>query len=362
MRIFSYRNKQRLKRAGLIVLCAAVLLAVVCIAYVIYLGRYMVYTSDGAHLELPGSEAAADTNSAPDLNDDAIPVSGELVIGETVSPPDELTEQPADETTEQSGLPVLTGGYYADNAALMQADDVRSALETILSARGDDDGTIAVLLDLKSEYGNFYYSSGVTGASMASVDIAAIDELIAWLAVQPDVYLIARLPAFRDSAYALADTSRGLAISSGALWADGSGCYWLDPGNSDVLDHLTAICTELSGLGVDEVVFANFYFPDAQSIVYAEDQTQTLRTAAEWVASRAPIPVSFSFADGVTSYAAASYGLHICLEADDGASIAAALEPVEEALTGDGQQVLFLSASRDTRFDEYVQLRPVLEQ
>lgn len=359
MRIFSYRNKQRLKRTLIVLAAAVLLLAVACVSYVIYLGRYMVYFPDGAQLVLPGSDAAQPDNTAPP--DTGVAVPDDLVIGDKIERPDSFAPIVDDTQPDSTGSAAFTGGYYADSASLMNAGVVHEALEELLAARENDAAPIAVLLDLKSEFGNFYYSSDLSEAPTASVDIRAVDTLIEWLGDQNDVYMIARVPAFRDTAYALSHTDRSLALSSGALWVDSGGCYWLDPGNSIVLDRLADIGNELASLGFDEVIFENFCFPNSDSIVYDADRTLTLTDAANTLTDNAEIPVSFSFTGSDAKYAAAVGGLHLCLEAEDGSDILPSLDMVSDALTGDDQQVIFLSASRDTRFDAYQQLRPVLE-
>lgn len=359
MRIFSYRNKQRLKRALIILAAVILILAVVCVSYVIYLGRYMVYSSDGAQLVLPGDEQAQP--NSPSSPDTGIRIPDELVIGDTIERPD--TFAPIVDESQPSELPTATfaGGYYADSASLMNAAVVHEALIELLADRDEDAPAVAVMLDLKSEFGNFYYSSNLSEAPTASVDIDAVDELIEWLNGRDDVYMIARIPAFRDTAYALSHTDRSLALASGALWADSGGCYWLDPGNSTVLDRLCAIRDELAELGFDEVIFENFCFPNGESIVYDADWTLTISDAANTLTCNEDIPVSFSFTASDAKYAATVGGLHICMEAESGSDILDALDTVSGALTGDPQQIIFLSASRDTRFDAYQQLRPVLD-
>ncbi len=360
MRIFSYRNKQRLKRALIVLAVAVLLLAVVCVSYVIYLGRYMVYSSDGAQLVLPDSDAEQPNDSAPP--DASVAVPGDLVIGDKIERPDSFAPIVDDDTQQDAATSVsFTDGYYADSASLMNASVVHEALVELLSVREADAPTIAVMLDLKSEFGNFYYSSNLPEAPTASVDIGAVDTLIEWLGSQSDVYMIARVPAFRDTAYALSHTDRSLALSSGALWADSGGCYWLDPGNSLVLDRLIDIRDELAELGFDEVIFENFCFPNGESIVYDADWTSTIADAAATLIDGANIPVSFSFTKSDAKYAAAVGGLHLCLEAEDGSGILTSLDLVADALTGDNQQIIFLSSSRDTRFNAYQQLRPVLD-
>ena len=89
-------------------------------------------------------------------------------------------------------------------------------------ARRSSSRACAVLLQLKSTFGNFYYSSSIDGAELADVDTAAVDSLIDWLS-QHGYYLIAEVPAFCDTAFALANSAAALPLSSGALWMDSNG-------------------------------------------------------------------------------------------------------------------------------------------
>lgn len=351
MRIFSYRNKMRLRRVGLGMLIAALALAVACTAYVIYLGRFMVYTADGAHLALPGAEERADTSPAQTP-------SGEYIVGEKAERPASAAV-PVVSTGDE--LPTeLAGGYFVTTADLRSLDTTKAALEQALEQWDAAEGAMVVLLDLKSEFGNFYYPSDVTDTPGASVDMDAVDSLMKMLD-EKGVYLIARLPAFRDSAYALSHTDRALALASGALWADSDGCYWLDPGSDIVCDRLLALCTELAAHGVDEVAFSDFTFPGSENIVYEGDRALAVASSAERLAGSSPIPVSFSFAGDEATVAAAPYGHRVLLYADGGSDIASALSFALGEDAADGASVAFLSASRDTRFDAYLQLRPLGE-
>ena len=357
MRIFSYRNKVRLRRAGIIVLIAAVVLAVACAAYIIYLGRYMVYTADGAHLSMPGSEADS-RQTAPS---DTPQPTGEYIVGEQTERPQTALPSPEQDAPDEADAPTVLGdGYYLSTAELRDGD-AREQLITLLDARDDQDTAAVVLIDIKSEFGNYYYSSSLTDAPNADADISAIGSFLSALAARPDVYLIARAPAFRDTAYALSHTDRALALPSGALWADSAGCYWLDPSNETVTERLIALCTDLSALGVDEVAFSDFCFPDAENITFDGDREAAVTAAMSSIAAASPIPVSLSFTGNETSFAAAASCAHIFLSADDGGEISAALAPLDGLLEDETAQVIFLTASRDTRFDDYLRLRPVTE-
>ena len=100
------------------------------------------------------------------------------------------------------------------------------------------------------------------------------DQLIAELAQQKGVTLIARVPAFSDPEYALKHQSQALPLYNGALWTDEHDCYWLNPYSNDVQGYLTSIALELAGLGFDEVLFDNFYFPDSDRISWTGSVTK----------------------------------------------------------------------------------------
>ena len=51
MRIFSYRNKRFLKRAVLIALLAVLFIALLIVARISYLGRFVVYSPDGVYFD-----------------------------------------------------------------------------------------------------------------------------------------------------------------------------------------------------------------------------------------------------------------------------------------------------------------------
>ena len=136
----------------------------------------------------------------------------------------------------------------------------------------EQQGACAVLLQLKSTFGNFYYSSSIDGAELADVDTAAVDSLIDWLS-QHGYYLIAEVPAFCDTAFALANSAAALPLSSGALWMDSNGCYWLDPASETVMIYLKQIARELSSRGFREVVFSDFRFPASNSISYHSEKS-----------------------------------------------------------------------------------------
>ncbi len=344
MRIFSYRNKRRAKKALIIlaVILAAALLF--CLLRFVYLQRFLVYTPTGVQLDY-----AQDLRSHPtdqtELNPEAFPV--EIHTVDESVPVSAVGEAPMKQLS----------GFFITTAMFQDVEGVRTALAALESCD-------TLMLDMKSIYGNFYYASSVPGAIQAGVEISSIDALVKELAAQDGLYLIARIPSFSDTNFALANQRCGLPLSSGALWMDTNGCYWLDPLDSEVQSYLASIAEELAAMGFDEVVFGDFRIPDSTNIVYDAGELTREEAAAQAAQdlrdtlNACPIRVSF----GSSNAQIAQTSDRIYLENDDGAAVAGLVEPFQENLDDPAAQIVFLTASRDTRFDGYSLLRPLIEE
>lgn len=350
MRIVSYRNRQRLRKLliALGIALAVLLIAAICI--VIYLQRYIVYTRDGAHLDFGSRPGAAET----DTSEGAALHNPEFQIEND----DGLTNVTVEVDTEpdcemDAGMGQIRGVYVTVDM-FSDMDALRASLDAL-------EGQTAVLLDLKSIYGNYYYHTSVAGAELSSaVDADAVDQLIADLAGRNDRYLIARIPAFRDSAYALANQDCGLPLESGALWMDSDSCYWLDPGKDQTLSHLESIALELQTLGFDEVVFSDFYFPDSTNIAYEGDRSAVVLDTAKRLSenlSGESIVLSLS----TTDPALAAYAQRVYLTGSSGSEVQALATGFSSVYDTLAEHVVFVTDSRDTRFADYGLLQPALE-
>ena len=240
MRIFSYRNKRLLKRTLLTILLVLLGIAALVVCRFVYVGRFVTYDSSGAHLDYEQHLSAARAPEAAASDED---FSFDTVL-------DAASDE--EDTSSQTGK--LTGYYITTTMMAKDMDAVRAAL-----SQADDYN--AVMIDVKSVYGSFYYSTAISGAAKATVmDIKQVDSLISELAQQKGVTLIARVPAFSDPEYSLKHQSQALPLYNGALWTDENNCYWMNPYSNDVQGYLTSIALELANLGFDEVLFDDFYF------------------------------------------------------------------------------------------------------
>lgn len=331
----SYRNKillKKLLRIGLFVLALALLM---CIVVLIYVEPYMVYDRDGAHLDLradlTATEPPIDTAPRPTVDRPQIVSSEGEVKAQTLA---EL------------------GGYYITTSMLRNPQAVLDAVMAL-------DSPCAVMIQLKSIWGNFYYSTSIGGAPSADVEIELIDELIAYLKAN-GFYMIAEIPAFSDTAFALENIPCGLPLSSGALWMDENGCYWLDPANENVLSYLMQIVRDLTSLGFNEVAFSNFTFPTSSSIVYNSAQTGTQlisEAASQLTGFFSGSELTISFVTDSTDFPAEGCTGRLFFPDVDGSRVERYLQAYTQSSLA---ELVFLATSRDTRFEEQAVLRPLI--
>lgn len=338
MRSVSYRAKLRLRKALKISLIVLSILLLCSIVSFVYLERFLVYTPDGVRFDFSKSQNPITLDGTPSQAEESVP---QVSI---------IYNEAAPEISEDTAFT----GYYIDIGMLQDPDAVYTAIQSL-------EGPGIVMIDLKSSSGLFYYSTGIEDAPLAEVDVATIDAIIAYLRTH-GFTVIARVEAFRDRAFALEHQSYGLAISGGALWSD-EGYYWLDPGEEAVLEYLQQIAKDLSSRGITEIVFDDFYFPESASIQYRHSvsRTELMNTAAATLSSYFnSTNITISFGNPSTDFLTSEKNAHIVVENIDASKVNAVLSGYAN-LQNPNAQLVFLTNSKDTRFDGYNLLRPLLQ-
>ena len=330
MRIFSYRNKRFLKRAALIALLAVLLIALLIIARISYLGRFVVYSPDGVYFDKTQKLSRTD-ETAPAQDDGEYPF--------------ETVLSAASDEEDTSPAAVQLHGYYIST--------------TMLAAAGDYN---AVLLDVKSPLGNFYYSTDIADAQTADADISACDALIQELTGRSDLIVIARVPTFSDPNFVSKHYSSALTTRSGDLWMDERRCYWMRPDSIDAQSYLAAIALELDALGFDEVLFDNFYVPDDSSIVWdteAITQVAALETCAENLQANLT-GSSIRLALGTEVSSVAQYASRVFITTEKANDVTRITQEMTDVLSNPSTQLVFITTSHDTRFDSSGLIRPLM--
>lgn len=328
-----YRTRCALKRTGKIMLVLAVVTLLIWMCWILWLQRYVVYTRDGgAVLDFDLSEMETGEQAKQPQKDE---VSIYYNEGDNAINTNKELQQ--------------LQGYYVTAEDLADIDTVLTQIKALPKET-------PVMLEVKSIYGSFFYSSSVSAKRSSNINTEKMDELLAYLK-KSGMYTIAVLPAMRDYEYGLHHVSDGLPTAGGYLWVDDDGCYWLNPSSEGTISYLVQIVTEIKSLGFSEVVFSDFYFPKTDSIVFKSDKTEALTRAAQTLVTTC-----------ATDYFCVSFIGEDPFTLPEGRSrlykknaVAAELESIAQqtGLADPQTRLVFLTEVHDTRFDAYSVLRPL---
>ena len=343
--ILPYRARRALRNFFAAVLGLVLLAAVVLFCWLLWLNRYVVYSEEGAKLDFSQSVQYAPGQT---------PVPPESVTLPQIYT--DLAEDDPEYVPPTNDLTQFAGYYVTVEQLKSDFDAVAAQLEALPA------GSI-IALDVKDTRSYVYYTSAVAKES-PKFDSAKLDALILSLQ-EKGHYLIARLPAFQEYYYILEDESTrvkyGLpkAGGSGVLWLDTEwSCYWMNPQSDGTMTYLIQLITELRGLGFDEVLFADFRFPNTQKIRFDGDRMQALNDTATTLVkacSTEKFCVSFSRVTADLTLPEGRTRLYLtgvsAADADD--------EAAKTGLANPEAQVVFITESGDTRYEAFSVLRPL---
>lgn len=329
----SYRTRRLLRRSIIVLLWLALIGLLLWGCWMVWIQRYVVYTRDGVKI---------------DMNRSTVDIEGELAKPPAPRDPISIYFTPKEDITGTGAKLYQILGYYVPTEALLH--DINAVSNQIgLLTPGS-----AVMIDLKSIYGNFFYSTKINGASTTeSINTKMVDNIIKKL-TNNDYYAIARVPAFREMDF---DTTACLSDEDGYPWHDEEYCVWLDPTDDQTMAYLIQISNELRSMGFDEVVFCEFRFPDSSNYVFDSDLTKD-QALAEAAASLVSTCTSEGFAvsfEGGSSFVLPEGLSRLYLDgvtAEKAASVAAAI-PVADPVAN----IVFKATSNDTRYNDFSALR-----
>lgn len=335
-----YRTQRRLHRLGIVLLILLLLFIIAWFCSVIFLERYVVYTREGAMLDLS--------------------VSANDLVGEVATPPVVKTNisiffNEGADAIDLSGELTQLDGYFID------IDDLKTNLGEVKNLLEPLSANTPIMIDLKGGYGSAYYSSTLPGILTSSeVSVAAVDELIGYMN-EKKFYTIARISALRDYNYGLNHVSSGLMHVNGlGLWPDEGHCYWLDPTKEDTINWITTVVKEIKNMGFNEVVLTDFRFPDTDKIRFDGDKDAALAEAAEKLLNACgskDFAVSFEVAN--TTFTLPEGRSRMYLENISATNVSLAASQVEETVTDPAIHLVFIAETNDSRFSNYSCLRPI---
>lgn len=334
--IFSYRTRRFLGKLFRFLLISCIILVLGLMCWLLWLQRFVVYTSDGVKLDFSLGQIQP----------------GQIAVPPESLPPVQIQFGSEDDDTQQEEptSSLLTGFYISEDELYKDIPGVLAKLQKLPA------GT-PVLLDVKNYRGYFYYSTTVGSQTYGKVDVAAMDELLAWLG-SSELYTIARMSALSDYVYGAQNPSAGLPLSSGALYFDENKCYWLDPTDEDTLSYLIQVVRELRAIGFDEVVFTEFRIPDTEKIVFTADKQQAISDAAQAIVSACATEdflVSYASEDPLFPLPADRSRLYLMNV--PAANVADTVARLPEGFPP--SRIVFFADNTDTRYNNYGVLRPV---
>lgn len=338
-----YRTRRKLKIFGTIAMVLTLIFCVTWLCWVIWLQRYVVYTDEGASLDFNRSanEIVGEVPKAPVASMDV-----SIYYNEGANAID----------TEQE-LTKLRGYFITNDDLVKTPANVEKFKRQIQRL---DAGT-PVMIEMKGPFGSFFYQSKLEDAQdviSQSTDLTAMSELVDLIKTK-GCYAIAQVSAFRDRSFGVDHVSSGLyMLNRKGLWMDKGGMYWLDPTNATAISWIISVVLELKEMGFNEVMLADFCFPDTDQIIFNGDKTEALVNAANKLmtaccAEGDNFTLSFCVTDSAFPLPEGRCRMYL---QDVNASEIGAIASKAEFEDAEARLV-FLCSSGDTRYDEYGVLR-----
>ena len=329
-----------LKQAGIVSLILLMLFIIAWFCSVVFLERHVVYTREGAMLDMS--------------------VSANDLIGEVANPPVGSTNisifyNEGDDAINMSDELTQLDGYFID------IEDLKTNIAGAWDLMEPLKANTPIMIDLKGGYGSAYYSSTLPGIITSSeVSVASVDEMIGFMN-EKNFYTIARISAYRDYNFGLNNVSSGLMHVNGkGLWPDEGHCYWLDPTKETTINWLVSIIKEIKNMGFDEVVLTDFRFPDTDMIRFNGDKAEALVNAAnQLIAKCADKDFAVSFEVPNSDFALPEGRTRMYLERIAATNVGSIASKVSEVIPDPQLRLVFIAETNDARFNDYGCLRPI---
>ena len=198
--------------------------------------------------QMPGTISGNDAVGRDNILDNA--ASGREAISENSVPG-------SDTTMDNSGIedtrpdPVKVKGIYVSGpvAGTAKMDDLIDLVEqTELNA---------MVIDVKNDEGKITYKMQSEQVSELEAGVRYIPDIkeLVTKCKEKDIYLIARIVAFRDPYLAEKKPEWAVHTKSGQIFRDKKGLAWVNPYERDMWDYLTEIASQAAADGFDEVQF-----------------------------------------------------------------------------------------------------------
>ena len=245
----AYRGKSKLRTFLKFVIAVLAVVLVLLVGAFFFLQRYMVVSSTGGiYFDLPflnreeESPPPSETEETPSI----------VVVSPSPTPEPTPSPEPEPVYTRAVALPdsLIAGGGVQNLYAA-------GGLDLTAYTGGSD---AAPILTMKGIDGLLGYTSAQTVAQSvgaSSADTARNGDLTALCSAMDTA---AYVSCFRDNTAPRQNNQLALRTSIGN-WRGPGEIRWMTPENADVRAYLAGVCSELAGLGFDEIILDYAAFP-----------------------------------------------------------------------------------------------------
>lgn len=163
-------------------------------------------------------------------------------------------------------IPVKVKGIYVTNQ-IVGTDYMEDLINL-----ADTTEINTMVLDVKDDHGKISYAMD----NALAKEIGAVTNTITDMKglvkelKDRDIYLIARIVAFKDPLLAEQRLSMAIKNSDGSIYRDKNGDGWVNPYRKDVWDYLVDIASQAAEVGFDEVQFDYIRFSTGNGIAKAD--------------------------------------------------------------------------------------------
>lgn len=182
------------------------------------------------------------------------PITPEPITSEpTKEPKQKPTKEPVEEeNTVIKKNPVKVKGIYVTGPRAGSGEAMNHLIELV-----DKTELNAMVIDIKNDSGEITYKMDQKMVKEIGAEagyIRDIEGLIKRLK-EKNIYLIARIVAFKDPLLAKERPELSLKKQNGEIFKDGANLAWVNPYKKEVWDYLMGVAKEAVDLGFDEIQF-----------------------------------------------------------------------------------------------------------
>lgn len=220
------------------------------------------------------SSQSAETEGVKEDNAQEIEKAVES-LSPDITEEEQLENFQLEENRKEQERPKVRGIFVT--GAMAGTDNMENLIDLV-----DQTELNAMVIDIKNDEGRVTYNMEISSVQDAGSCRRYIRDMEALLknCKEKDIYLIARIVAFKDPYMEQAKPEWCIHNKDGSLFKDKDGMTWLDPHNKQVWEYLLDIAEEALDIGFDEIQFDYMRFstdPGMENVDFVQTEEEDRR-------------------------------------------------------------------------------------